>query len=342
MRAARLLLAAGSIAACGKAITIEPDDAGASVGDGGAGADVTTLGDGGIPGQPCADPGLCLLVANAAQAASVAVQGEYVYYTQYENVGAVWRVPKGGGRAEVAEAGQKHPSSLFATDDALYWVNEGDGTVARRLAAPPSTGSTISSGSSLGGGQIAAIGSSVFWTEPGKVGTTDAGQVHYSSAWPADRTLFAGLNQPTAIAVDATHVYFSAKSSDSVKEQIFRSTPAAVAPEQAAELFAAVRAVAVSSTGVVAVAAADRGAQAPAFDGGFVTAFSGAAGVGVVIDEPRTRTYFLTADGSIRRFDGAQGGAETRVVGCTTGRAIAQDATDLYLACETSIWRVPK
>jgi hypothetical protein len=345
MRTARLFLAAGLLVACGKAITIAPDDAAAPTGDGGTSADATVLGDGGAPGAPCDGPGLCLL-ANTTGAASIAVQGEYVYYTLYVADGAIWRVPRAGGPAEVAVAAQNLPSSLFATADALYWVNEGSHSVARRLAAPPNSGATITSGSSLGGGQIAAFGSNVFWTAPGAVGTTDAGEVHYSSAWPSDQTMLMGLAQPTAIAADATHVYFSVKTVDGTKEVILRSVPPGSIPEQSGESFMGIRALAVSSTGAVAVAAADRAAQAASFDGGFVPAFAptvgGASAVGVVIDEAATATYFLSSDGAVHRFNGAAGGAEIRVAGCTTGRAIAHDVNHLYLACETSIWRVPK
>jgi hypothetical protein len=273
---------------------------------------------------------------------SIAVQGNSVYYTQYEDLGAIWGVPSGGGSAAVVVAAQKLPSSLFATDAALYWVNEGTNEVVRRPAVPPSLLARFNSGVSMAGGQVAAFGTSAFWTSPGGIGAGDAGEVHYSASFPSDQPIQTGLDHPMAIAVDATYVYFAA-SSGAGKEQVFRAPPGGVPLAMAPQAHHGIRALAVSATGAVALAAADAVGQSPSLIDPFVPAAAASPssfGVGVVIDEARG-TYFLMSNGVIHHSAG--GTFQTsQVAGCPSGRGLAQDDTYLYLACESSIWRVPK
>lgn len=341
MRAPRLLLTAGLLVACGKPLTIAPGDAATPMGDGGPTADADAIaGDGGIPGTPCPASGPCLLVERAAQAVSIAVLNEYVYYTQYENSGAMWRVPVGGGGAAVVVPGLKLPSSVFAAADALYWVNEGDNSVARRPAAPPNNVATISSGSMLAGGQITALGTDAYWTEPA-IGRTGVGQVHYSPGFAADQTFEMGLTLPTAIAVDTQYVYYAFTSAP--KQQIARLDGTNRLPVVAADTFDDIRALAVSPTGVVVVAASDRVARAATFAGPFTNVYTmSSPAVAAVIDDDRNAVYSLTGDGSTWRSIAAATSQETKVPGCTEGRGLAQDAMYLYLACGTSIWRIPK
>lgn len=353
MRISGLLVTAGILAACGTSLTIAPDGDPGTTGDGGVAADGAPAGDADldgslpriIPGAPCNGEGQCLLVTSSA-IASIAVQDEYVYFTQYENAGAIWRVPKDGGDAELVVPGLMLPSSLFATADALYWVNEGNNSVARRLTGAPSTVARITSGSQMAGGQITAFGTASYWSAPTR-GVSQGGVVHRSNGdFMLDEDFKSSLDEPMAIAADATYVYFAMKNGLGA-EQVYRDDlSGSAARETAPQLYTGVHAIAVSPLGVVAVASESVMGHLLTFNGQFIEALKGTPapkGVGVVHDNAQGRSYFLTSDGHIHgAVDGSPGIADSKTSACSDGRALAQDATYLYLACMTSIWRVPK
>ena len=351
MRTSWLLVFAGILAACSTSLTIAPDGDPGTTGDGGVEGDGAKAGDAGldgslpgiIPGAPCDRTEPCRLVTSR-QIASIAVQDEYVYFTQYEAAGAIWRVPKGGGSAEVVVPAQKLPSSLFATADDLYWLNEGDNGVAHRPAAAPSAVAIKNSGSMLARGQITAFGTRSYWTAPA-IGNSNGGTVHVSDGFVTDQTLLPSLEEPTAIAADASYVYFAMKNG-TTDQQVYRFSAAGADGELAAQVYQGVHAIAVSATGVVAVASDSVMGHSTTFPGLFIEALKGTAaakGIGVLHDDASMMSYFLTTDGRVHRAaDGVPGVAVTTATDCSDGRAIAQDARYLYLACMTSIWRVQK
>ncbi len=351
MRTSWLLVIAGILAACGTQLTIAPDGDPGTAGDGGAEGDGAPAGDGDvggslpsiIPGAPCSGGGVCRLVTSR-QIASIAVQDEYVYFTQYENAGAIWRVPKSGGNAEVVVPAQKLPSSLFATAADLYWLNEGDNGVAHRPAAAPSSIATKNTGSMLAGGQITAFGTKSYWTAPASE-ISSGGTVHFSDGFASDQTLIVSLDVPMAIAADASSVYL-AMNNGTTGQQVYRFAVAGGAGDPAPQVYQGVHAIAVFALGAVAVASDSVMGHSLTFSGPFIEALEGtgsARGVGVVHDDVLTSSYFLTSDGRVHRaMDGVAGIAKTTATDCSDGRSLAQDPTYVYLACMTSIWRVPK
>lgn len=59
---------------------------------------------------------------------NIALDGEWVYFTNY-NAGQVVRVPKTGGTATTIASGQSVPYGITAHAGCVYWTNQGDGSV---------------------------------------------------------------------------------------------------------------------------------------------------------------------------------------------------------------------
>lgn len=151
-----------------------------------------------------------------ALGASIAVHGDYVYWTvragQNDSDGSVRRVPRCGGPVTVLASQQVGPVSIAVGGSTLFWGNmgEGVGSPAGALMRMP-----------LGGGAATRIASqTIFW----KAMTTDQSFVY----WASETTLHGAYKAPiaggppvpiapdqafTEIAVDSSRAFLSQPAS---------------------------------------------------------------------------------------------------------------------------------
>jgi sugar lactone lactonase YvrE len=158
--------------------------------------------------------------------------------------GAIVRFPVSGFVAQLIASQQSEPHGLAIDASSVYWVNHGNGAVAKAPLAGGAV-SPLATGSAGGPERVAVDAVRVYWTEPaagvvlsvakigGAVTTIASSQdepfgvaVDGTSVFWTDRgggrvlsapaasgesqVLCAGLDHPAAIAVDDAAVYFTA------------------------------------------------------------------------------------------------------------------------------------
>jgi hypothetical protein len=230
---------------------------------------------------------------------------------------------------------------LSATATTLYWVTEGDNQIVRQ-----DFGTTIAVGSVNGASspaaQIVGVGSETFWTVPG-VGA-NVGAVRASTAFNAGAALAINVDQPTAIAADATYVYYATKTTAGHVTRLMHNGTAMVTETLA---FRGINALALTG-GIVAITSLDGVYRASTqtdqtFTSPWIQVSANATGVGLVADVTGT-LYVLAADGTLEVIPNVASPpiTSTKIASCVAGTAIAQGGAHVYLACKDTIVRVSK
>jgi len=145
--------------------------------------------------------GVQVLASKQATPWDVAVDAQYVYWTNYDG-GDVRRVSIGGGQQDVLATGQGNPVGLAIDATHAYWATETSGEISR---VPLTGGKTelIASGQTKPT-YVAVDAAHVYWTNFGN------GTVSRAPLAGGDVVVVAaGQNKPYYLLVDATHVYWT-------------------------------------------------------------------------------------------------------------------------------------
>ena len=148
----------------------------------------------------------------------VAVDDTNVYWTIRSGSGSIRMIPKGGGAPLTLASGQANPTDLAVDATNLYWVNGGqtggDGSVVKM---PLKGGPALELASAQTRPNAIAIDArSVYWVDSGTI-INNSGvltsipdgmvmSVPLNGGTPV--VLAQGDNQPVALGIDATHVYW--------------------------------------------------------------------------------------------------------------------------------------
>lgn len=356
----RAVIGAGAcvlVAGCGTLLDIQADsppavDSGVPGGDGGGsdggsdgGADAADAADATPLPTACnapvpTDP--CVLAKDLVDLGSIAVGGGSVFLARHETSGAILRVPVAGG-AVTQFSGSNSPAGLFTTSTDLYWVTEGDDLIAHQ-GFDATTSQASTNGASSTAAQIAVVGANAFWTIP--AAGANAGQVRLGPAGTLSPggPLATSQTMPTALAADAAYVYFAPKT---IAGHVVRTTSGAIDMTTSTDSFNGVNAIALSgSAQSIAITSLDgvfRASTATdtSFQGPWTKVSTTTTGVGLVADGGG-RLFVLTADGTLEIISSATPPVITKppTAGCTGGRAVALDASYVYLACADSIVRL--
>jgi len=354
------------LAGCGTLLDIQPDgpppgaDGGMTSNDASPAAspDAVAAAEGGDAGAlDAADAGptplpdctsaavheTCTLATGIANLGTIAVGNGYVYFAHYAANGPIDKVPTTGGAVTAFASGGNMPAGLFASPSAVYWVTSDD--VVARQQWDASTPQATANGGSSPAAQVVAVGTDTYWTIPGSGvnGVVQASGPGLSSG--ASIVTMAAF--PTALAADAVYVYYASKSAAG---HIARVPVGAGSTTSSASPYKNIGAIALSTAGggIVAFASEDgvyrtSTTSDTAFMSSWVKVSSETTGVGLVADDGGT-LWVLSASGTLVTIANAAPPAfsDKQVPGCSVGRALAQDATNVYLACNDTIIRVSK
>lgn len=136
----------------------------------------------------------------------LAVDNTHVYFTNYGS-GDVRRVPKAGGTQQILASGQGNPLGI-AVGTHVYWVNENgsevkradlDGSNPMEIASAATHPAAVSNPT-----YVAVDGSGVYWTN---FGNGTVARAPLGGGTPI--ILAKNQNQPYAITVDVSHVYWT-------------------------------------------------------------------------------------------------------------------------------------
>ncbi len=349
------------VGACGTLLGITPDDpapdaaSGMSDATADGGPDAIVASDGGGGGDADAAPGLppdctsagatgtCTLATGIANLGTIAVGNNYVYFAHHVPGGAIEKVPTAGGPVSSFASGGQMPAALFASPAAIYWVTSDD-QIARKQwdAAMPQTSNT---GSSAAGG-IVAVGPNTWFTIPG---TGANGTVQYSmTTFGPGSSIVTSAGMPTAIAADDTYVYYASKSATGSIARVAGGGGTATTSPTPHKNIGAI-ALSTAGGGFVAFTSEDGVFRAPttsdtAFMSQWAKVSFDTTGVGLVADDNTGNIFVLTANGTLETIANLPPPAASakQVPGCSMGTAIAQDVSNVYVACGDTILRVPK
>ena len=174
----------------------------------------------------CAGPGTTL-VTDQFGASGIAVDADYMYWSNGEGGGAVQRVPKAGGATETVVEGAA--DSLAVDDASVYWTDSlyvysqpKDGGKPKKLASDQ--GQPVA---------IAVDAANAYWVnnEGVPLGVVMEGPLDGSGAI----TLAGQQSDPSGLAIDATYVYWTAYGDGTVmRVPIAGGTPETLARDQKA------------------------------------------------------------------------------------------------------------
>jgi len=137
----------------------------------------------------------------------IALNSTHLFWPRYTNGGSgIWAVPKKGGDAVRVATG--YANAMVADDAYLYWTDSSN------LYSTPVGGGQVAllfTGTSIGKLALDEVGA-LYWTVGASSGT-NTGSVHRMQD-RADTVLAKGQNPMGALAVDASHVYFTDYGSD--------------------------------------------------------------------------------------------------------------------------------
>jgi hypothetical protein len=188
-----------------------------------------------------------VLAAGLVQPHGIALDDANVYFTTYDNLtanGAVYRVPKGGGKVVTLATGQSAPSIPVVAGSSLYWTNNGLGQATGSVESIALDGGARQTRTSGQPGPFGlalsattiyiAMNNADFIGTEGLVGDGGLGSLATTSApfWVAlnDTTMFVtlqtmvarasldggpftpiatGLSEGWGLAIDGTNAYFS-------------------------------------------------------------------------------------------------------------------------------------
>jgi hypothetical protein len=306
-----------------------------------------------------------LLASGQAQPYAIAVDGADVYWTnvgdpgQSYHDGSIARVSKAGGAVAVMASAQNAPTSLAVDTGGIYWTDQGyepSGSPTGIFMVPSSGGAT----KALVMGEreptsIALADGDVYWADFAD-GNAGPGFIRAIDARRAPKTLESGLPTPTAIAIDAAFVYWTAL--DGSVRRVPRAGGAA--ETLAAGNMANLRAwdVAVSGGEVYWAVTANGAGATPGFAGIMKVSTGGGTPVllatspwypwWIALDE--TYVYWTDAgqpgqdDGVVLRAPRAGGPAKVLVVHQRSPAGIAVDDTSIYWTEELGgrVWKLAK
>jgi hypothetical protein len=163
-------------------------------------------------------PGAGTLLAPAIEALGIAVDGSYVYFSDYYK-GTVQSVPLSGGVVTDMATNQARPYMLAVDADYLYWTELGtlsgdpDGAILKRAKSDGKQ--TILARAQSAPSGIAVDNGTVYFT-------TGDGNVMKIPPGGLPLVLATGQNSPTRIAVDQTSVYWINNAGDA---DVMKATP---------------------------------------------------------------------------------------------------------------------
>jgi hypothetical protein len=137
----------------------------------------------------------------------LALDDTHVYWTvwgsgfsaDHSKNGAVKRVAKSGGSVEVFAPAQSHPHGIVTDASAVYWANDGDGTV---MTAPKAGGAPAVLASVPGAFQVAVDASGVY------ASTRGGGIFRIPLGGGAPVRLATAAAEPNQIVLDASGIYY--------------------------------------------------------------------------------------------------------------------------------------
>jgi hypothetical protein len=135
----------------------------------------------------------------------VKVQAGFVYWANHRG-GTIMRAPITGGDAKIVAQGQKRPRGLALDKESAYWADDLYGTLVR---APLTGGGRQALGKEEDAGGLTADQAGLYFTraERGEI-------VRYRNGF---KVLASKEELPTAIAVDATHLYWGSSRSGTLR-----------------------------------------------------------------------------------------------------------------------------
>lgn len=138
----------------------------------------------------------------AALPTEIAGDATHVYVLSPAPVSTVWAVPRDGQAPPRALAtGQTNPRTLTLDDTHVYWIEAGQGAIAR----VPKTGGVpeVLATGQAGAGGLAIDATHVYWTN------TASGSLHSIPKAGGDMaTVASGLSEPRFVAVDSVAVFY--------------------------------------------------------------------------------------------------------------------------------------
>jgi hypothetical protein len=185
-----------------------------------------SLGGGAGEGGVAADPLAGEVLASEQSPGFIAVDRANVYWTNAlcDGGGSVMKVPIDGGAPVVLASGQDCPLGIAVDDTSVYWTNNiaGGSVMKAPIAGGPPTVLVPAQHYPSG---IAVDATDVYWTTgdvfmitPSGIPATDGTVQRVPRNGGAATVLVSGLAQPSAIAVNATDVFFTASVNEIIEK----------------------------------------------------------------------------------------------------------------------------